>query len=77
MENTEIKACPFCGGPAETRPREDYYDFRVNHEQMTELIRELLRSMEAPDVDDPEVLGERSPNGALCNDAPKIQQPKI
>jgi hypothetical protein len=29
MENQETKACPFCGGPAEVRPREDYYDFRV------------------------------------------------
>ena len=29
MNSTEIKACPFCGGPAEVRPREDYYNFRV------------------------------------------------
>jgi hypothetical protein len=29
MNSTEIKACPFCGGTAEARPREDYYDFRV------------------------------------------------
>ena len=36
-----------------------------NHEQMTELIRELLRMMEAPTVPDPEVLGDRSPNDEL------------
>ena len=29
MIDQETKACPFCGGPAEVRPREDYYDFRV------------------------------------------------